>query len=63
MNIKDSLLLPVSKEGFLLGAALALAAGAVKIVVLDGLAARGAAREAERESFRSEDGRVVAGRV
>ena len=61
MNIKDSLLLPVSKEGFFLGAALALAAGAVKVVFLDGMEARNAAREAERESLVKP--RVVASRV
>jgi hypothetical protein len=61
VNIKD-ILPTISPTGFLLGAALALAVGAVKVVVLDGIEARYAARQAEREAFSNEQ-QIVASRV
>ena len=50
MNIKDSLP-PVSKSGCLLGAALALAAGAVKIVFLGEHDGKRTTEEATHESL------------
>ena len=49
MNLKESLP-PVSKSGFLLGAALALAAVAVKIVFLNEMDEKNESQGASRES-------------
>ena len=54
MNLKDSLP-PVSKSGFLLGAALALAAVAVKIVFLNDMDEKNEAKGVRSESVTSEE--------